>query len=491
MTKVCLVLSGKTWEDNQEAINRYRNSIDLAELRADFLLDEDLKRLDDFPRNTDLPLVLTIRRKSDGGRFAGTEEERKRLYLRGIQGGYKLVDLESDSAYGDVEETCAEKGIRIIRSLHDFQGVPDNLADVLKKLPHRSGEIPKMAVMPYNTADTLAVFEALRSTRQKERILLGMGAWGFPTRVLAGKFSCFLTYCSPEGKSAAPGHIDPDTLQSIYRFRSVNPGSDVYAVIGNPVMHSRSPWIHNPALTALNLDAVYVPFQVDDVQRFFSYADKLDLKGVSVTVPHKESVKSVLFSFDSSVEAITSCNTVFPRNGNWQGTNSDAPGFVQPLLSVFGKSGLDGIRATVIGAGGTARAAVFALVEKGAEVLIVNRTVERARQLAEQFGCAYGALNPKIADSMRSFADLIVQTTSCGMHPDVDNDPLPFYQFSGDEVVYDVIYTPPETQFLGRARKAGCRTLNGKKMLLEQAFIQFRYFTGREFPPELKDSIEI
>lgn len=463
----------------------------MAEVRADFLDDEELQRLDVFPDSTDLPLILTIRRESDGGRYSGTELDRSRLYSHGLRGPYAFVDLESDVFFGDVEQACRENGIRIIRSLHDFEGVPDKLTELLDGLPHCDEEIPKIAAMPNNTADVVSLFNALQMSTTREKILLGMGTWGFPTRVLAGKYAGFLTYCSPAGKLAAPGHIDPETLLSVYRFREVNRKTDVYGVIGNPVMHSRSPWIHNPALEALNLNAVYVPFQVDDVPLFFSCAGTLDLKGVSVTVPHKDAVRSVLSQCDKNVEAIASCNTAYLRNEQWCGINSDAPGFMQPLLKLFGKNGLVGLRATIVGAGGTARAAAYALTESGASVLIVNRTLERARRLAEQFGCEFAALNVESTDVIRAFSDLIVQTTSCGMYPKVECDPLPFYKFSGDEVAYDVIYTPPETRFLERARKTGSTTINGKEMLLEQAFIQFKYFTGYDYPTNLADAVQL
>jgi 3-dehydroquinate dehydratase/shikimate dehydrogenase len=250
----------------------------------------------------------------------------------------------------------------------------------------------------------------------------------------------------------------------------------VYGVIGNPVAHSRSPHIHNAGLAALGLDAVYLPFLVDDVREFLRVADLLGVSGVSVTVPHKLAVIPHLARQDPSVARIGACNTLVRAEGGWHGTNTDWPGFLAPLDRRFGSGGGSRIRATVIGAGGTSRAVVYGLRETGAEVLILNRTLAGASGIAQEFGCRAGG-------------DLVVQTTSCGMEPAVDCDPLPEYRFRGTELVYELVYRPAVTPFLGRAMAAGCRWIGGMEMLLEQAYEQFRLFTGSPYPREPTQAI--
>lgn len=135
----------------------------------------------------------------------------------------------------------------------------------------------------------------------------------------------------------------------------------------------------------------------------------------------------------------------------------------------------------MIGAGGSARAVVYSLSREGVEVLIINGTVSRARERAAEFGCRYAGLDEGLK-LIPQYADIIVQTTSLGMEPQAEADPIPGYTFQGHEVVYDIVYKPPVTRFLQRARDAGCITIEGMQMLLHQAYAQFLKFTGQEYP---------
>jgi 3-dehydroquinate dehydratase/shikimate dehydrogenase len=258
-------------------------------------------------------------------------------------------------------------------------------------------------------------------------------------------------------------------------------------VIANPVMHSKSPWIHNPALTAVGLNAVYIPIQVDDLSIFFELIPLLDIRGASVTVPHKSAVRTFLVAEDASVAAVGACNTIYPKKGGFHGANTDVPGFIAPLTAYVSRDKIGSMAVTVVGAGGTSRAAVYALRSLGASVLIVNRTPEKAETLAQEFGCEWAPLAESSAAAIAHHNDLIVQTTSAGMHPNEELDPIEFYELTGREIVYDVIYAPPVTRLLSRAKRAGCRTLNGWPMLLEQAYLQFELFTGRKYPDECRN----
>ena len=340
--------------------------------------------------------------------------------------------------------------------------------------------------MPGSTRDLRAIVDAFAALSGTQKILIGMGPWGFSTRVLAGKLGSMLSFCSPQAEEVAPGHIDPATLVDTYRFRSISPATEVYCIIGNPVMHSKSPWIHNPALRALGIDGVYVPIQVDDPEDFFKLIPAMDIRGVSVTIPHKSAVRKLLGVEDNAVTAVGACNTVYESDRVFHGANTDVPGFVAPLAAFATREEIGRMSVTVVGAGGTARSAVFALRELGARVLVVNRTPSRAEDLATEFGCSWARLGAAAQDQIAQHSDLIVQTTSAGMHPMADLDPLEFHEFSGKEIVYDVIYAPPETKMLKRARLAGCPTLNGRQMLLEQAYLQFELFTGKAYPEELR-----
>ncbi len=530
-TRICLALTEKSLAEDLALIEGNRRHIDLVELRADFLDPGELARVASFPARAGLPVILTIRRRSEGGHFVGSESERIALLEGAIGGGWAFVDLEEDLLAPALDAAAERSGVRVIRSFHDYSGVPQGLVARTRRLARNPSELPKAAVMPRSTRDLLALLGACSELAGLEKIILGMGEWGFPTRILSGRLGSYLTYCTAGKVQAAPGHVDPLALDELYRVRSLTAATRLFCVIGNPVMHSRSPLIHNSGYRAAGLDACYLPIQIDDPALFLPVADRLGVEGASVTIPHKESIIPLLAERDPFVDRIGSCNTMvrlalapgdaraapFARGAaraRWRGENTDASGFLAPLLAAVGggkaaerrggeghppRSPLAGLRALVIGAGGASRAVVAALVEAGCAVAILNRTLDRAQRLAAEFGCCAEPLSSagveRAASAVGAGAaghpaslpfDLIVQTTSAGMRPHEDEDPLPFYEFRGGEIVYELVYAPRETVLLARAAHAGCRTIGGFEMLLAQAYLQFKLFTGVEFPEDAK-----
>lgn len=480
MARICLALTESTLEENLKILTGYSGQIDMAELRCDFLTEEEMVRVSEFPGLTDLPLILTFRKVCDGGKFNRDEEIRLSLMEKALNGNFSFVDLEEGLHAPALEKKARERGIRIIRSFHDFDKVPENLAERLINSLHSSDEIPKAAVMPKSTADLKRIFEENEKLGDRDKILLGMGTYGFSTRILAGVMGSYLTFCSKEGGvTAAPGHVSPEVLNNIYRFRNINSETVICGIIGHPVMHTRSPLIHNEGYSKLGLNYVYIPFETDDVKEFFSLAEKLSIRGFSVTVPHKNDVIPLLDEMSSGVKAIGACNTVWKKEGKWFGENTDAEGFIIPLRAL---TELKNKRVSVIGAGGAAKACVFALLEEGCSVTIFNRTYEKARLLAEQMSCSSAPLGPDSLEALKESSDILVQTTSAGMHPMEDRNPLDFYDFTGEETAYDIIYTPEKTLFLLEAEKKGCAILNGYEMLKEQGYKQFKLFTGTEYP---------
>jgi 3-dehydroquinate dehydratase / shikimate dehydrogenase len=489
---ICLCLAAETIEADLKTAEAYRGKADLLELRADHLRPEELARAGEFPRQVDLPVILTIRRVRDGGLFAGDERGRIAVLDRLVAAGFRYIDIEEDLDAPGLEARIAAAGVRIIRSLHDHVGVSPDLAARIARLARRPSEIPKAAVMPKSTADLARLLAVFSASPRGERILLGMGDFGFPTRILATRLGSFLCYTSPAGAVVAPGQVDPDTLESLYRFRSIGPATSVYGVIGNPVMHSRSPRIHNFGLGALGRDAVYLPFLVDDVDAFWEVADALEVRGLSVTAPHKQTVMRHLSEEDDVVRATGACNTLVRERvgAPWKGANTDSAGFLAPLRELLGGALPRGLGATVIGAGGAARAVVHALTASGVRVLVLNRGAQRGRRLAADFAVQCEGLDERGFAAARSYTDLVVQTTSVGMAPGSFEDPAPGLVFTGREIVYELVYSPPVTPLLRRALDAGCRVVQGMRMLQAQAMEQFRLFTGAEYPAEARAALE-
>ncbi len=493
MSKVCLCLTAKTIERDLQVLEKYRKWVDVAELRVDYLEPDERFHIRKFPELAGIPTVLTVRRKVDGGHFTEGEGARIVLLASGLayadadrRRNFAYVDIEEDLDVPSLEEAARTFGTRIIRSFHDFQGVGDDLPRRIAALRRSQDEIAKVAVMPKSLTDVAKLFRVARETAGMEKILLGMGPFGVSTRILAERLGSVLSFTSPRGESdldcAGPGQLDPVELVETYRFRELRPETRVFGIIGYPLTATSSPAIHNPAFSRAGLDAVYVPFRTDSLGDFFTLAEELELGGASVTIPHKESIVPFLRTRSAEVESIGACNTVIRDVPGWSGYNADAAGFSESLLAFMGKRHLRGKRVGIIGAGGVARAVAAEVRRLGGRACVLNRTPLRAKELAEPLGFAWGGLDERGSELLDRYADVIVQTTSVGMEPDVDGDPIGLYRFSGREIVMDLIYKPEKTRLLSRAEAAGCAVLNGRDMLDRQARIQFKLFTGMDFP---------
>ncbi len=475
---VCLTLTGNTLEENTETIRKYREYIDLLEVRLDFLRRELLSNMGRIRDLLPLPAIATFRRENDGGQYTGSEEYRVKKLTEAVEAGFAYVDIEYDLDAPALVQLAEEKKCRIIRSFHSFSGIPDNLEDIILKTASLGNSIPKAAVYPRTSAEALKLLRIIKNMDDiKEKIILGMGDFGFFTRILYRKLGSLLTFCSGESNGGAPGHITPRELRYTFNIDRITSSAAVYGIIGNPVMHSLSPQLHNKGYRKYDLDTVYVPFPVTSVSSFLEFARELDIKGFSVTVPYKQTILPFLVKRDHRTAEAGACNTVLVTGEGLEGWNTDVDGFLEPLRRRLSFSSIR--KTAVIGAGGAAAAVVEALKEIDTEIHVFNRTLSKAALFAEKFGVFYHSL-----DSYRKIAecDLIVQTTSVGMSPDVSKTPVPGYRFSEHQVAYDIIYTPSETVFLKEARNSGCRTINGMEMLVAQGKRQFELFTGMPYP---------
>lgn len=441
----------------------------------DLLEQKEQKRACCFPAMVDIPVILTLRRVQDGGRCDLPERSRRDLLLKALDGNFAYIDLEDDIKKNDVEVKARERGVKIIRSMHDFEKVPDDIFSRIFHLSER-GDVAKIAVTPRSFSDVLTLFRIQEELEGVDKIVIGMGEYGICTRILYKRLGSILTFASDN--EVAPGQLSPKVLKELYRADKVDERTAVYGIIGNPVMHSASPVMHNRGFHAINFNAVYVPFLVDNVRSFFSFAEQIRMRGFSVTVPFKVDVLSYLGNITREVKQIGSCNTVVRVPGMWKGINTDYYGFIRPLL----KDIEDGeIRsALVIGAGGASKAIVWALRNYGVKVTILNRTLSHAEKIAKLNVCSYDTLDN--ANKYSGQVDLVVQTTSVGLYPNFDENPVEGFVFTGKEIAYDIIYKPRMTRFLKEAGKAGCRLHFGSEMLIEQGKLQFEAFSGYHYP---------
>jgi 3-dehydroquinate dehydratase / shikimate dehydrogenase len=435
---------------------------DLVELRLDSVRDPSVPGALAGRRR---PVIVTCRPTWEGGAFGGSEAERLRLLTEAFTLGAEYVDIEWQARFGDLVGRAG--GRRIVLSSHDFTGVPSDLASRVQAMRATGAEVVKIAVTARRLSDCIPLHEAGAQTgRQGGLVLIGMGEPGLPTRIVPRRFGSIWTY---GGSQREVGQVSIAALVEDYRIRHATTNTDIYGVVGRPVGHSVSPAMHNAAFGAARLDAIYLPFAAADADDFLAFAGALGVKGASVTVPFKVAFFDRMQEVYSVARRIGAINTIRLVDGRWVGDNTDASGFLHPLLA---RMPLSGVRAAVVGAGGAARAVSVALASSGADVRVHARRCRQAEEVAVLVGAEVGAW-PVPAGSW----DLLVNCTPVGMTPGVDETPIDAERLTG-RLVYDLIYNPPITRLMRDASRAGCQTIGGLEMLVAQAHEQFSWWTG-------------
>ena len=453
---------------------------DLVELRLDYLnRDPDFKVL---LADRTCPVIVTCRRACDGGRYNGSEDKRLALLRQAILEGVDYVDLEVDVA-GKVPRYGTTK--RVV-SYHNTQETPRDLDDILIQIKAADPDVVKIATQARCAADSVDVM-SLIGRSGLPTVALCMGDLGVPTRILAPKFGAAWTYaCLDSERAVAPGQVSVGDLLDVYRYRSINKETEVYGLIGDPIAHSMSPLIHNAAFAELGLNKVYVPFRTPDVDGFLQTMDAWDVKGYSVTIPHKQAIMRGLQQAEKVVSKLRACNTVLKRDGKFTGFNTDWRAGIDSLeqAMVSGESGespLKGKMVLLIGAGGVGRALGHALVSRGALLTIANRTATRARDLARLLNCRYAPLE----GINQVLTDVLINATSVGMYPDMDKMIVHPSFLKANLLVFDTVYNPEITRLIDEAQHRDCRTVTGLEMFVRQGAAQFMLFTGQAAPIDL------
>jgi 3-dehydroquinate dehydratase/shikimate dehydrogenase len=460
----------------------------LIELRLDFLA-----KAPDFKRMLDrkpCPMVATVRRPQDGGRWGGTEEERRMLLRQAIVAGFDWVDLETDVA----DEIRRFKDVKRIISYHNLRELPADLDKIHEHMCTQDADVVKIAVRAQQPADNLRVLSLIKKS-PVPTVALCMGDLGTPSRLLGVIYGAPFTYAAfNKERGIAPGILSFDDMRRIYQFDQVDSRTKIYGVIGDPVAHSLSPLIHNSAFRSLGINALYVPIRVPrgELAAFLREFNALPVEGYSVTIPHKEAAINVAQAKDPAVIWVGAANTLVHEGNGWVSYNTDYEAAQESLLANLPPPQEEAEAPTLhsksvllLGAGGLARAVAHALHRAGAIVTISNRTPDRALKLKEEVGCRVCDWEARNS----TFCDILVNCTSVGMHPDVDDMPIHPSLLKPGMMVFDTVYTPEMTLLIKEARARGCHVLTGVDMFVRQAALQFRLFTGQEAPLELMRSV--
>lgn len=479
MPRICVAVAGSNPAellDKAEAVARDNPFI---EFRLDYLKDHAsaLPKIKNFlGSHTYVTAIGTCRRAVNGGKFKGSVASQVDLLIKAGAAGCHLVDVELQSAEAmkaaDFGKIRAHAGL--ILSFHDFKHTR-KLDETFASMKEHPADIYKVVTTATNLYDNVVMMRFLEQQSQTNKMVgLCMGEQGLISRVLslrAGSLFTFGAY-SP-GEETAPGQVTAKALRDAYRIENVDAATKVYGVAGDPIEHSMSPQMMNAAFRRENLNSVYLALHAKSLDDLIKCVRDIPIHGLSVTMPYKQEIIKHLDNCEPLCQKVGACNTVIrSQDGKLYGFNTDLAGVVRPLEQ---RLHLAGTKVLVLGAGGVARAAVFGLRERGANVFILNRTPQTAQKLARDSG----SKAIKRDDLKKLTFDIIINATPVGM---ANGKSILEEKEMNARIAFDLVYNPMETKFLQMAKAKGLAVISGVEMFVQQGARQFEIWTGKPAP---------
>jgi 3-dehydroquinate dehydratase/shikimate dehydrogenase len=482
--KICVAIIGSTATEMLEKASAVVKETPFLEFRLDYLEKPllALPKLKNFlAENNAVTAIATCRRTANGGRFSGNVAAEIEVLSKAAASGFHIVDVELESATamkkGELQ-SLRDIGVALIISHHDFNATKD-LEGIYKRIIPFQPDFIKIVPTARTLSDNVTLMRFIEHMEDHSNIIgLCMGDAGIISRVLGLRAGSAFTFAAASvGEETGPGQIAARTLIETYRIDQVDNATKVYGVAGNPIRSSLSPIMMNTAFRRETVNAVYLALQANKLSDLLKLVHDIPIQGLSVTMPLKQEIMAHLEKTDPLSAKIGACNTVLrAQDGKLYGFNTDVAGITGPLEK---RLSLRGAKVLVLGAGGAARAAVFGLRDKGAEVFILNRTSETAQKLARQSG---SKTIKKDAVAKTSF-DAIVNATPIGM-AGIKAPQLLEAKDLNTKLVFDLVYNPLETPLLRLARQKGIPIVTGIEMFVQQGARQFEIFTGKPAPEE-------
>jgi 3-dehydroquinate dehydratase/shikimate dehydrogenase len=482
--KVCVAIIGATPAEMLEKASAVVKETPFLEFRLDYLEKPllALPKLKHFlADNTAVTAIATCRRTANGGKFAGSLAAEVEVLSIAGGTGFHIVDLELESAEalkkGELQK-LRDTGVALIISHHDFTATKD-LDGIYKRIAPFNPDFIKIVPTAKTLTDNVTLMRFIERMDDHSNIIgICMGDAGIISRVLGVRAGSAFTFAAAtSGEETGPGQIAARTLIDTYRIDQVDAATKVYGVAGNPIRSSLSPIMMNTAFRRETVNAVYLALQANKLSDLLKLVHEIPIQGLSVTMPLKQEIMAHLEKTDPLSAKIGACNTVLrAQDGKLYGFNTDVAGITGPLEK---RMSLRGAKALVLGAGGAARAAVFGLRDKGADVFILNRTPETAQKLARQSG---SKTIKKDALAKTSF-DVIINATPIGM-AGIKSAQMLEAKDLNTKLVFELVYNPLETPLLRLARQQSIPIITGIEMFVQQGARQFEIWTGKPAPEE-------
>src|SRR5271155_2766039 len=482
--KICVAITGSGPTELVERAEAVYRETPFLEFRLDYLPKPltALPKLKAFlAEHPEVTAIATCRREANGGKFSGTNTAQLEVLQKAATSGFHLVDVELQTAEGVKPQELDKlrtRGAALILSYHDFMTTKD-LDGIFERMRPLEPEFIKIVSTARHLTDNVAMIRFLERARDKANVVgICMGDQGIISRILGPRSGSIFTFASVAvGEETAPGQISARTLLDLYRIDQLDLATKVYGVAGNPVAHSLSPVMLNAAFRRERVNSVYLPLQTSGMTDLLTLIREVPIAGLSVTMPFKQDILKHLEKTDPLSERIGACNTVIrSQEGKLYGFNTDVAAVVRPLEK---RLPLKGAKILVIGAGGAARAAVFGLKEKGAEIFVLNRTVASGQKLAREAK----AKTVKREQMAKSSFDVIVNATPVGMRGAKAQSILDPEEINA-RLVFALVYNPIDTPLIKAAREKGLPVITGVEMFVHQGARQFEIWTGKPAPEE-------
>ncbi len=480
LPRLCIAVVGADASTMVERAESLVRDNPFLELRLDYIAQPlaALPKLKNFVElHPEATFIATCRRAVNGGKFKGPIAAQIAVLRKAADLGFQLVDLELPSVESlkanDLRELYDRVGLII--SYHDFKATK-NIERQFKEMSKYPADFYKLVSTATSLHDNVVMMKLLEENSAKhEMVGLCMGEQGIISRVLGVRAGSVFTFGSAaKGEETAPGQVLASELRDVYRIEMVDQATQVYGVAGDPVSHSLSPVMMNAAFRRETVNAVYLALHARSLKDLMACVQDIPIRGLSITMPYKQEILSLLENSDPLTRQIGACNTlVRAADGKLYGFNTDVAGVIVPLEQ---RMNLAGVRVLIVGAGGVARAAAFGLKAKGAEVFLTNRTVEKGQTLARQAKVKY----MKRADVAKQQFDVIINATPVGMN-NSKQSPLEEKELN-TKFVFDLVYTPAETKLVKMARAKNLQVIPGLEMFVQQGARQFEIWTGKPSP---------
>lgn len=465
LTMFSVPITGPTLKDAADQIAACGYADYILEFRLDLFSEYTIDSLATLREKIKQPIIFTLRKKQQGGSYTKSESSRLDEIKRLAALFPTYLDLEYDIHPEFVKAiTLAFPTIKFIISYHDFSQTPDDLEVILKKMQPISAHLYKIVTQACSTNDALKMLVFTR----KYAPLLGMcmGEKGVLTRILGRVMGSPWTYAYISQKTAE-GQLSVEDLSSIYATPQFTQNCALFGLIGGSVSQSLSHYSHNRVMRECNLDAVYVKMAVatHELEEFFFLAKQIGFQGLSVTMPLKEQVIPFLNQIHPDAKRIGAVNTILLQNGTLTGFNTDGIG---ALEAIEAKMKVHGKKMVIIGAGGAARAIIYEAKRRGAHILVLNRTKEKALDLALEFEVEGGGL-----ELIATNYDILINTTPSPL-------PIPADAIRSNSLVMDIKTVPKMSPLMEIALKKGCTLVFGYEMFINQALVQYEiWFSSR------------